>query len=211
MKNKIWLIFLIILLLCSCKSIQYKNLMAGIESNPQFHWFDNMEAAEKTIKLMEKAIELKPHKWAPYSMEIQIYASWKLKSEDRSDNQEAVKEVYDRWIANGNSFNKIQEFAYANTLYTLGNYEEANKIYQKNFDYFSANKKKPGAVKDQNEYILYIISGIMLDNINIYNFDEYKLEKFDETGQNEYLLQELQELRQTKSHKKHIAKSLCNC
>ena len=51
----------------------------------------------------------------------------------------------------------------------------------------------------------------MLDNINIYNFDEYKLEKFDETGQNEYLLQVLQELRQEKSYKKHIAKSLCNC
>lgn len=72
-------------------------------------------------------------------------------------------------------------------------------------------KKKPGAVKDQNEYILYIISGIMLDNIYIYNFDEYKMEKIDETDGNKYLLQELEELRQTKSHKKHIAKSLCNC
>ena len=188
--------------------------MSGIESNPQFHWFDNMEAAEKTIKLMEKAIELKPHKWTPYSMEIQIYASWKLKSEDRSDNQEAVKEVYDRWLANGNSFNEIQEFAYANTLYTLGNYDAANKIYEKYFNYYSANIKELSVTatpKHQNEYVIYIISGIMLDNINIYNFDEYKMEKFDETDGNKYLLQELEELRQEKSHKKHIAKSLCNC
>ena len=51
----------------------------------------------------------------------------------------------------------------------------------------------------------------MLDNINIYNFDEYKMEKFDETDGNKYLLQELEELRQEKSHKKQIAKSLCNC
>lgn len=185
--------------------------MGEIESNRHFHWFDNMDAAEKTIKLMEEAIELKPHKWDAYSMEIQIYASWSHKSEDWSDNQEAVKGVYDRWIANGNSFNKIQEFAYANTLYTLGNYEAANKVYQKNFDYFSVNKKKPGAVKNQNEYIIYIISGIMLDNINIYNFDEYKLEKFDESDGNKYLLQELKEVRQRKSYKNHIAKSLCNC
>ena len=214
MKSKIWFIILSIFLLCSCKSVQYKKLMAGIESNPQFHWFDNMEAAEKTIKLMEEAIELKPHKWDAYSLEINIYACWSQKSIDWSDNQEAVKEVYDRWLANGNSFNEIQEFAYANTLYTLGNYDAANKIYEKYFNYYSANIKKlfvTATPKHQNEYVIYIISGIMLDNINIYNFDEYKLEKFDETGQNEYLLQELQELRQTKSHKKHIAKSLCNC
>ena len=163
--------------------------MAGIESNPQFHWFDNMEAAEKTIKLMEEAIELKPHKWDAYSLEINIYACWSQKSIDWSDNQEAVKEVYDRWLANGNSFNEIQEFAYANI----------KKLS------VTANPKH------QNEYVIYIISGIMLDIINIYNFDEYKLEKFDETGQNEYLLQVLQELRQEKSYKKHIAKSLCNC
>ncbi len=189
LKSKILLIILSILLLCSCKSIQYKKLMAGIESNPQFHWFDNMEAAEKTIKLMEEAIELKPHKWDAYSLEINIYACWSQKSIDWTDNQEAVKEVYDRWLANGNSFNEIQEFAYANI----------KKLS------VTANPKH------QNEYVIYIISGIMLDIINIYNFDEYKLEKFDETGQNEYLLQVLQELRQTKSHKKHIAKSLCNC
>ena len=67
MKSKILLIISSIFLLCSCKSVQYKKLMTGIESNPQFHWFDNMEAAEKTIKLMEEAIDLKPHKWAAVS------------------------------------------------------------------------------------------------------------------------------------------------
>ncbi len=153
--SKILLIILSILLLCSCKSVQYKKLMAGIESNPQFHWFDNMEAAEKTIKLMEEAIELKPHKWDAYSLEINIYACWSQKSIDWSDNQEAVKEVYDRWLANGNSFNEIQEFAYANI------------------------KKLSVTAKPKH--------------------------------QNEYLLQVLQELRQEKSYKKHIAKSLCNC
>ena len=155
LKSKILLIILSILLLCSCKSVQYK-------------------------KLMEEAIELKPHKWDAYSLEINIYACWSQKSIDWSDNQEAVKEVYDRWLANGNSFNEIQEFAYANTLYTLGNYEAANKIYGKYFNYYSANIKKLSFTAKPKH-------------------------------QNEYLLQVLQELRQEKSYKKHIAKSLCNC
>ena len=149
--RKIYLLFLLISLFLSCKSVNYKNLVdKAAEGNKCFL---SMEEAEKSLELLDQAIELKPHEWLAYSREISIYGMWSHISKDFSDNPESIKRVFDKWIENGNSFNRVQKCCYANTLYTLGEYEKQKNIIRR---FLTGIYRIVSILKSMRQIILFI-------------------------------------------------------
>ena len=209
--RKIYLLFLLISLFLSCKSVNYKNLVdKAAEGNKCFL---SMEEAKKSLELLERAIELKPHEWLAYSREISIYGMWSHISKDFSDNPESIKRVFDKWIENGNSFNRVQKCCYANTLYTLGEYEKAEKYHQEIFDWYLLHRINFN--KHETEYFVYMFAGIMLDEINTYTFGQWKLDCYDvdvanETSLNDLLLEIIREMKDPEM-KYEIVKGYCIC
>ena len=61
--------------------------------------------------------------------------------------------------------------------------------------------------KNEREYVCYIISNIMLYNIDENVFNSIKLDLYDETGINTYLIREINNLETT--NKKEFAERFC--
>ena len=184
-----------------CSSLKYEKIIKQASS---YNWYQNMDDANKSLQLLEEAIKIDPHKWDAYFQEIQIYATWEHKSENFVSNQEAVKEVYDRWINNGNEFNEIQQFCYANTLTSLGQIKQSNPIYYELFNKFRIKNLEEIS---SEEFFIYVMCGIMIDEITMNNYDEFIKNHNEYEIYKEVLPQEFDEIN--KYGKESLAKRYC--
>ena len=183
MKKHFVLLVIIIVSFLSCTNTKYSDL---IEQTNSLCWWNSMEDAEKALDILDRAIEIEPKEWKAYSIELQIYDTWCHKTEERSNNYIALKDVYDRWIINGNTFSFVQLFGYANVLFCLGEREKAKDYYDKmSFSVMNDNS----LLLDEQNYVAYILSGIINGLIVKENFSDYKMNAYDENGVNEYLFQ----------------------
>lgn len=189
-------------LFISCKSSNYNEIMQKAKN---YQWHNNMTEAQKTLKLTEKAIKNSPKVWDAYSLEIAVYSTWNHKNKDFSNNFEGLKSVYEKWINNKNELNTLQKLGYANTLYCLNDINNANILYSQIIEYYKNNKQF--LQKNEREYVCYIISNIMLYNIDENVFNSIKLDLYDETGINTYLIREINNLETT--NKKEFAERFC--
>lgn len=198
------------MILVSCSGAKYENLINQVM---EYKWFFDMKDAEKALSFLEKAIVIAPNKWEAYSLEISIYESWNQKTENNTDRQDLVKAVYERWIENGNTFNYIQKFCYANTLYSLDEKKNAYALYTELFDYFSGHKEL--LENSDLKYYVYIFSGVMLEIISKDNFSDYELSCYAQAGENsdsvnDFILQKLEEIK-TDDDRKRCARDNCTC
>ena len=99
----------------------------------------------------------------------------------------------------------MQKLGYANTLYCLNDINNANILYSQIIEYYKNNKQF--LQKNEREYVCYIISNIMLYNIDENVFNSIKLDLYDETGINTYLIREINNLETT--NKKEFAERFC--
>lgn len=202
MKKIIYFTQIFMFLFISCKSSNYNEIMQKAKN---YQWHNNMTEAQKTLKLTEKAIKNSPKVWDAYSLEIAVYSTWNHKSKDFSNNFEGLKSVYEKWINNKNELNTLQKLGYANTLYCLNDINNANILYSQIIEYYKNNKQF--LQKNEREYVCYIISNIMLYNIDENVFNSIKLNLYDETGINTYLIREINNLETT--NKKEFAERFC--
>lgn len=180
----------------------YNELMQKAYS---YQWHNNMSDAKKALKLTKKAIKQNPTIWDAYALELNIYASWCHKSKDFSNNFEALKAVYKKWISNRNKLNASQKLGYANTLYCLNDFDNSENFYSEIIDYYKSNTTK--LTKNERDYFCYIFAHIMLYDVDENYFNSIKLIEYEASGLNNYLLEEIKNLEQ--SGKKGLAERYC--
>ena len=165
-----------------------------------------MPDAKQALKITEKAINKEPEKWDAYSLEINIYATWSHKSSDFSNNFEGVKFVYEKWLSNGKALNVFQKFGYANTLYCLDDFKNANKFYSEIIKFYKDNEIS--FEENEREYVIYMLSNIMLYDFDENSFEKIKCSAYDKTDLNEYLFEEMKNIND--SGKNQLAERYCN-
>lgn len=197
--QKKYFYLIILILFVSCNSLQYDRL---INKATGLMWTNSIDDTNEAIMILDEAISLKPKEWKAYSYEIQIYCSWNHFSDGFKNNQEGVKQVFDKWISEGNSLNLSQTFCYANTLYTLDEYEAAKKYYEKILNGFFDEKTEA-------DYVIYILTGGITGVINKENYYQWEQKKFGKEI-NEYLLQEIIQM-EDEDEKKELLITHCAC
>ena len=141
----------------------YKRAIEIFEGANLSEWKVDVTSAEKNkvLQKLNKSIELAPNWWNPYKEKIQvlIIGSWKT-------NAKAVNDVYKDWIQNGNDLDKKQQFSYACALYCYKNPQQAKKSLKK------LNLELSNTLRNDEEKIYYLLSGIIIENILIEDLEE---------------------------------------
>jgi len=202
MKNLKSAMVCLLIVLGACKTNSYETLMNKAKS---YQWHNNINEAKEALSITEKAIEKAPNIWEAYSLQLNIYSTWCHKSPDYANNFEDMKLVYEKWLLNGNEMSIIQKLGYANTLYCLNDKSISEKNYLEIIDYY--DKVKNDFEKNEKDYICFILSNIMLYDLDEKKFQTLKNDFYDKNGINDYLIWEIKELK--KSGKKQLAERYC--
>lgn len=174
MKKKLLLLFIAILLICSChQKSNAKNLFdqvcESIEVANISEWGNDSIEKKDILDRLDSIIEIEPDWWMPYRQKIEI-----LKTGSCGDSAESVKKIYDLWIQNDNILEGFNKFSYACSFYCSGEEDKAEEIFQSLYAEYSQ--------KENNEEgkIIYIFCGIILGEITEENLRSCVLELFEE-------------------------------
>lgn len=131
-------------------------------------WIQSTPEKESAIRKLDEAIEIAPNWWLPYREKIQI-----MKIGCWQDNAQIVNDVYNLWLDNGNELNGYSEFTYACSLYCCNKKNQAMEIFEKLYqEIYKEN------MTDQ-EKVVYILSGIVIDKISEEDFQTKISKMFD--------------------------------
>lgn len=207
MKKILLFLSLCLFFFVGCKSIRYEKIIEDVNIKFSILGLKKIEDAEKVLKLLDKAIQMEPHRWDAYSKQVQIYSFWSHIPEDFADNQEGVKSVFDKWLENGNTFNQQQKLCYANTLYSLGDCEKARELHRQVYNWYLTNEID--FASNELDYFIYFFAGVLIGEVNINNFDEWKVDYYD--GEfNDFLQDTIMQLNDPEK-KDEIVQCYCIC
>lgn len=188
MKKKVFLLLFLILLTNvysqSKKAQKYFNQANKIFENSNLsEWRQSSLKRDKAIQKLDKAIEIEPDWWIPYREKIQI-----LKIGSLQNNAQAIVDVYNLWLKNGNSLEGFSKFSYACSLFCCNQEERSVKMFEKLFSDYDYSKKNLA----EDEKIIFIFSGIILGKFSEKNLNDITIELFDSsmiTNLKDFLLQ----------------------
>lgn len=131
-------------------------------------WIQSTPEKVKAIQKLDKAIKVAPDWWLPYREKIQI-----LKIGCWQDNAQILNEVYNLWLANGNELEGYSKFTYACSLYCCNKKTQSIEIFEK---LYQENYKE---IMTDEEKVIYILSGIVIDKISEKNLQSVITKLFD--------------------------------
>lgn len=178
MKKENIFLFFLLLFSISCSSSQenkkaqqlFNQASAIFQNANTIEWKESTKEKTLALKKLDQAILFSPEWWNPYREKIQILliGSW-------SDNSDAVNDVYNTWLKNGNSLEGSSLFAYGCSLYCCNKEAEAINIFNKVY----ANNLKEEMT--DSEKIIFLLSGIILGEIREQNLKSIVIKLFDDS------------------------------
>ena len=117
------------------------------------------EDFNRVLDFLDKSIENDNSMWQAYHQELYLY-------KEHKDYENMIR-VYNKWSANGNVMNSVQQFGLACTCYCANDKNTAlnmfQNIYNDNKDFLDEDKFKK---KSEYTYIVTTLSGIIIGKIN---------------------------------------------
>lgn len=167
------LLFILLSFSVSCSQdrkaqVLFNEATVIFENANTIDWIQSTPEKESAIRKLDEAIEIAPNWWLPYREKIQI-----MKIGCWQDNAQIVNDVYNLWLDNGNELNGYSEFTYACSLYCCNKKNQAMEIFEKLYqEIYKEN------MTDQ-EKVVYILSGIVIDKISEEDFQTKISKMFD--------------------------------
>lgn len=168
-----FLLFILLSFSVSCSQdrkaqVLFNEATVIFENANTIDWIQSTPEKESAIRKLDEAIEIAPNWWLPYREKIQI-----MKIGCWQDNAKIVNDVYNLWLDNGNELNGYSEFTYACSLYCCNKKNQAMEIFEKLYqEIYKENMT-------DEEKVIYILSGIIIEKISENNFQTVISKIFD--------------------------------
>ena len=191
--EKLFLLLFLGLIFFSCnkqnedkKYVLDNNDLSIIQSVQQTNW-TLKDDYNRTIELLNKAIEAKPYVWEFYNYKIWVSQAYYYEQNDYGTFNQKVIEYMENYIKNTKSeLTVLQNYLYGFSLMLENQNEKAMPYLKKASKYLTKVKKTPEYGSEEETNLGCAIICAFLSN----NLDENKLKKYESLFQNNTTLYE---------------------